>query len=124
MIKREFRAGRASEKQVAQTIRETLAQTGYLLDPHTAIGVFVAGKNERPATPMVTLATAHPAKFPAAVKSASGIDPALPTWLAEMMTKEERFEILDPELKDRRRPSSAPMPGSRRDRRRKTQDDS
>jgi threonine synthase len=100
VIKREFRAGRASEKQVAQTIRETLAQTGYLLDPHTAIGVFVAGKNERPATPMVTLATAHPAKFPAAVKSASGIDPALPTWLAEIMTKEERFEILDPELKD------------------------
>ncbi len=98
-IRKDFRAGRTSEKQVAETIRKTLADTGYLLDPHTAIGVFVAGKNERPTSPMVTLATAHPAKFPAAVKSASGIDPALPTWLAGLMTREERFDILDPELK-------------------------
>ncbi len=98
-IKKDFRAGRTSEKQVAETIRKTLAETGYLLDPHTAIGVFVAEKNERPTSPMVTLATAHPAKFPAAVKSASGIDPALPTWLAGLMTREERFEVLDPELK-------------------------
>ncbi|SCB32363.1 threonine synthase [Rhizobium hainanense] len=99
LIKKDFRAGRASEKQVAETIRKTLADTGYLLDPHTAIGVFIAEKNERPTSPMVTLATAHPAKFPAAVKSASGIDPALPTWLAGLMTREERFDILDPELK-------------------------
>ncbi|MFT3999493.1 MAG: threonine synthase [Rhizobium sp.] len=98
-IRKDFRAGRTSEKHVAETIRKTLADTGYLLDPHTAIGVFVAGKNERPTSPMVTLATAHPAKFPAAVKSASGIDPALPTWLAGLMTREERFDILDPELK-------------------------
>ncbi len=98
-IRKDFRAGRASEKQVAETIRKTLADTGYLLDPHTAIGVFVAEKNERPSSPMVTLATAHPAKFPAAVKSASGIDPGLPTWLAGLMTREERFDILDPELK-------------------------
>jgi threonine synthase len=84
---------------VAQTIKETLAETGYLLDPHSAIGVFVAAKHEKPNTPMVTLATAHPAKFPAAVKSASGIDPALPTWLADLMLKEERFQVIDPELK-------------------------
>jgi len=98
-IKKDFRAGRASEKQVAETIHKTLAETGYLLDPHTAIGVFVAEKNERSTSPMVTLATAHPAKFPAAVKSACGIDPALPTWLAGLMTREERFDVLDPELK-------------------------
>ncbi|TWF57194.1 threonine synthase [Neorhizobium alkalisoli] len=98
-IKREFRAGRATEKQVATTIRETLAETGYLLDPHTATGVFVAKKNARPLSPMVTLATAHPAKFPAAVKSACGIDPALPSWLADLMHREERFDILDPDLK-------------------------
>jgi len=98
-IKREFRAGRATEKQVAQTIRETLAATGYLIDPHTATGVFVASKNAKPTSPMVTLATAHPAKFPAAVKSACGIDPALPSWLADLMQREERFDILEPELK-------------------------
>lgn len=98
-IRKLFRAGRASEKQVASTIRDTLAKTGYLLDPHSAVGVFVAAKHEKAASPMVTLATAHPAKFPAAVKSACGIDPALPTWLADLMDREERFEILPPELK-------------------------
>ena len=98
-IRREFRAGRATEKQVAATIRDTLAATGYLIDPHTATGVFVARKHARPASPMVTLATAHPAKFPAAVKSACGIEPALPSWIADLMDREERFDILEPELK-------------------------
>ncbi|HSX75741.1 MAG TPA: threonine synthase [Shinella sp.] len=97
-IRKDFRAGRASEKQVAATIRDTLKETGYLLDPHSAIGVFVAAKHEKPGAPMVTLATAHPAKFPAAVKSASGIDPALPTWLADLMQREERFDVLDAKL--------------------------
>jgi threonine synthase len=98
-IKSEFRAGRATQEQVAETIRETLEATGYLLDPHTATGVFVAQKYARPGSPMVTLATAHPAKFPAAVKSACGIDPALPSWLADLMHREERFDTLDAELK-------------------------
>ena len=85
-------------KDVAKTIKTVLADTGYLLDPHTAVGVHVAKRIEKPNAPMVTLATAHPAKFPAAVKAASGLDPALPTWLAGMMDKEERFDILSPEL--------------------------
>ncbi|WFU49610.1 threonine synthase [Sinorhizobium terangae] len=99
-IRKEFRAARASEKEVAKTIRKTFEGSGYLLDPHTAIGVFVAAKHEKSSAPMVTLATAHPAKFPDAVKSASGIDPALPTWLADLMNRAERFDILDPELKN------------------------
>ncbi|KRD64486.1 threonine synthase [Ensifer sp. Root278] len=98
-IRKEFRAGRASEKEVDKTIAKTLEETGYLLDPHSAVGVFVAEKYEKPSAPMVTLATAHPAKFPDAVKSASGIDPALPTWLADLMNREERFDILDADLK-------------------------
>ncbi|WP_276118903.1 threonine synthase [Pararhizobium qamdonense] len=98
-IRKVFRAGRATEKEVAKTIARTLETTGYLLDPHTAIGVFVANKHETSSVPMVTLATAHPAKFPAAVKSACGIDPALPTWLANLMVREERFDVLDAELK-------------------------
>ncbi|WP_426228818.1 threonine synthase [Pararhizobium sp. DWP3-4] len=98
-MRKVFRAGRATEKDVAKTIAKTLETTGYLLDPHTAIGVFVANKHETASVPMVTLATAHPAKFPAAVKSASGIDPALPTWLANLMVREERFDVLDAELK-------------------------
>ncbi|MDW5314308.1 threonine synthase [Rhizobium sp. PL01] len=98
-MRKVFRAGRATEKDVAKTIAKTLETTGYLLDPHTAIGVFIANKHETVSVPMVTLATAHPAKFPAAVKSASGIDPALPTWLANLMVREERFDVLDAELK-------------------------
>jgi threonine synthase len=98
-ISRHFRAGRVSEKQVAATIKDMLAETGYLLDPHTAVGVFTAKKFEKPNAPMVTLATAHPAKFPAAVKSACGIDPALPSWLSGLMHREERFEVLDADMK-------------------------
>lgn len=98
-IRRDFRAGRASEKQVATTIRDTLNDTGYLLDPHTATGVFVAKKHEKPNSPMVVLATAHPAKFPAAVKSACGKDAALPLWLSDLMDREERFEVLAADLK-------------------------
>jgi len=98
-IRREFRAARATEKQVAATIRETLADTGYLLDPHTATAIFVARKHAKPSSPMVTLATAHPAKFPAAVKSACGIDPALPSWLGDLMNREERFDILPAEIR-------------------------
>ncbi|MCL6706215.1 threonine synthase [Pseudomonas sp. R2.Fl] len=98
-IRKGFRAGKATEKQVAATIRETLKETGYLLDPHTACGVHVAKKHEKPNTPMITLATAHPAKFPKAVQAASGIDPALPSWLGDLMDREERFTVLDAELK-------------------------
>lgn len=98
-IRREFKAGRATQKQVAETIRATLAETGYLLDPHTATGIFVASKNAKGTSPMVTLATAHPAKFQAAVESACGIHPALPSWMGDLMSREEHFDLLEPELK-------------------------
>ncbi len=98
-IRKQFRAGRTTQAKVISTIRDTLAQTGYLLDPHTAVGVHVAAAHEKPGSPMVTLATAHPAKFPDAVKYASGIDPALPSWLAGLMEREESFEVLEPDVK-------------------------
>ncbi|MBB4064458.1 threonine synthase [Gellertiella hungarica] len=97
-IRREFKAGRASEKQVAQTIRETLEKTGYLLDPHTAVGVFVAKANEKSNSPMVTLATAHPAKFPDAVRKACGVTPSLPAWLGDLMDRPERFDVIEADL--------------------------
>lgn len=55
------------------TIRDTWQQHGYLLDPHTAVGV-VAAEMLAPAQPVICLATAHPAKFPEAVKEAIGAD--------------------------------------------------
>jgi threonine synthase len=44
---------------------------------------------------VVTLATAHPAKFPAAVKAAAGIEPALPAWLSDLYQREERLTVLN-----------------------------
>lgn len=93
-IRKEFRAGRASESQVKAIIRDVQAETGYVLDPHTAVGVHVAARMEKPSAPMITLATAHPAKFPDAVKQACGIDPALPSWLSDLMKREERFSLV------------------------------
>ena len=98
-IRAEFDAGRATESEVAETIRATLAGSGYLLDPHTASGVHVAATQTASAVPMIVLSTAHPAKFPAAVEAASGIHPALPAWLADLMNSEERSAVLPSDLK-------------------------
>ncbi len=93
-----FAAGRCSEDEVAETIRTMLRTTGELLDPHTAVGVRVAGRSASAATPMITLATAHPAKFPAAVENACGVCPDLPSRLADLMQREERLVVLDNDL--------------------------
>ncbi|MGO4832384.1 threonine synthase [Rhizobiaceae sp. 2RAB30] len=98
-IRNEFAAGRASADEAAAAIRATLAGTGYLLDPHTATGVHVAKTHNGSAAPMTVLATAHPAKFPAAVEAACGISPALPSWLGDLMTRDEKFTVLPSELK-------------------------
>jgi threonine synthase len=66
-----------------------LRDTGELLCPHSAIGVKVANEHLG-ATPMITLATAHPAKFPDAVQAATGIRPALPARMADLFDRPER----------------------------------
>jgi threonine synthase len=94
-IRKLFTAGRASEAETSATIARVEKQAAYLLDPHSAVGVHVATPMVSGDTPIVTLATAHPAKFPAAVKAASGIEPALPLWLADLYEREERLAVLD-----------------------------
>lgn len=89
-----FGAGRCTEEQTAATIAGTWSEAGYLLDPHTAIGVHVAKEHDDGSVPMVVLGTAHPAKFPDAVEKASGIRPELPENLKDMMTAEERQQVL------------------------------
>jgi threonine synthase len=90
-----FTAERASEDETAATIRTTLRESAYLLDPHTAVAMAVAEKETRdPAVPMVVLSTAHPAKFPDAVEAACGVRPGLPDWLAGLNEKTERFTVL------------------------------
>ncbi len=98
-IREQFAAGRSTVAETAATIDSVLKQDGYLLDPHSAIGVKVARENADTASPMVVLATAHPAKFPDAVKDACGVSPALPAWLSDLMERKEHFTRLQNDLK-------------------------
>ena len=98
-IREQFAAGRSTVAETAATIDSVLKQDGYLLDPHSAIGVKVAREHADTATPMVVLATAHPAKFPDAVKDACGVSPALPAWLSDLMERKEHFTRLQNDLK-------------------------
>jgi threonine synthase len=93
-IRAEFSAGRADEAETAAAIRATYAATGFLADPHTAVGLSVSRRFLDPAIPMVTLATAHPAKFPDAVEAATGFQPPLPPALRGMLDRPERFVTL------------------------------
>ncbi|MBB3712874.1 threonine synthase [Limimaricola variabilis] len=92
-----FASGRASEEETRDTIRRLHAETGELLCPHSAVGVHVAeahlGDN-----PMVTLATAHPAKFPDAVEAATTVRPPLPTRMAGLYDRPERVTRVENDL--------------------------
>ena len=92
-----FAAGRSGEEDTARTIRRTLDETSYLLDPHTAVGVGVAERHLGD-EPMITLSTAHPAKFPEAVKRACGRDATLPVSHEGLMERAEQFDRLPAEL--------------------------
>ncbi|GAA6187709.1 threonine synthase [Litorivita sp. NS0012-18] len=93
-----FNSGRVSEEDTLGTIRDTFARTGELLCPHSAVGVQVANAQRIGHTPMITLATAHPAKFPDAVKTASGQHPALPPRMADLFDREERVTRIGNDL--------------------------
>ena len=90
-----FSANRADEQECAAEIRAWMKEANYCVDPHTAIALAVAEKETRDASvPMVVLSTAHPAKFPAAVKAACGVEPPLPDWLADLPKRKERVTVL------------------------------
>ena len=98
-IRGKFSAGRSSVQETALTIDTMLSANGYLIDPHTAVGVKVAREMPGSQTPMVVLSTAHPAKFPDAVRSASGVSPALPAHLADLMQRKESLTRLPSDIK-------------------------
>ncbi len=85
-----FASGRVSEAATSATIAAELAASGELLCPHSAIGVNVA-QGHLGAVPMITLATAHPAKFPDAVEAATGNRPGLPARMADLFARPERM---------------------------------
>lgn len=86
-----YSSGRASEEETSQTIADFVTRTGELLCPHSAVAVKVANERRGAATPMITLATAHPAKFPDAVEAATGIRPPLPARMADLFDRPERL---------------------------------
>jgi threonine synthase len=93
-----FRAGRASDHDTLTAIRSVYEATGMQIDPHTAVGVKAARENLRDGVPMVTMATAHPAKFPDAVERATGVRPQLPEHLADLLSRPERTTTLPNDL--------------------------
>lgn len=93
-----FASGRASEEETLATIAATLKSSTELLCPHSAVGVKVAEELRDPGVPMITLATAHPAKFPDAVEKASGIRPPLPPRMADLYDRPERVSRIANDL--------------------------
>ena len=88
-----------SEDSTVTTMQEVFGETGYLLDPHTAIGVKAARECRRnPRIPMITLGTAHPVKFEEAVLRAGFDMPKLPHHLTDLMAREERMNVLPADL--------------------------
>ncbi|HEY2617470.1 MAG TPA: threonine synthase, partial [Acetobacteraceae bacterium] len=73
--------------------------SGYLADPHTAIGIAAAHANPAgQGVPTAVMATAHPAKFPEAIERATGLHPALPPRLADLFDRPERYTVLPNDL--------------------------
>ncbi len=94
-----FDAARVDEDETVETMAQLWAETGTLIDPHTAVALR-AGRACRgdARTPLVVLATAHPAKFPDAVEKATGIRPELPARLAALFDRDERYEVMANDL--------------------------
>jgi len=97
-VAEDFRSRSVSEEETIQTIGDFHREHGYLLDPHTAVGVRAALELRDPQRPVVCLATAHPAKFGAAVARAIGSEPTLPPALADLAGKESRCAVLDADV--------------------------
>lgn len=97
-LKQRFDSHHASDEDTLRTIRTIYDTTGEVLDPHTAVGVFAARASAQSTVPCVTLATAHPAKFPDAVMHGCGVHPALPAHLSDLFERPEKYDVLPHDL--------------------------
>jgi threonine synthase len=96
-IRGAFRAVRSTDDETLAEIRRVHATTGMLIDPHTATGTRAA-RLVAESHPVITMATAHPAKFPDAIERATGVRPALPEQLADLLDRPERTEVASNDL--------------------------
>ena len=88
-------SARVDAEQMLAAMRWAYGATDQIIDPHTAIALHAArAAGIRSDVPVVTLATAHPAKFPDAVENATGVRPALPARVSHLFDREERFDVL------------------------------
>jgi threonine synthase len=94
-VGKDFLACTVDTEQTIETIRDFHTKTGYILDPHTAVGVHAAREVGSKECPIICLATAHPAKFGDAVNQAIGQDPERPASLDNLEQRERRCELLD-----------------------------
>ncbi len=98
-LRDEWTGARVDDDTTLAVIRELHERTGMLVDPHTAVGIGATEACRRDLDlPIVTLATAHPAKFPDAVERATGVRPALPPHLADLFDRPERCTALPNDL--------------------------
>jgi threonine synthase len=93
-----FRGQRCSDTDTLAKIAEIYRTQGVLVDPHTAVGLVATDSCAEPDEPVVTLATAHPAKFAEAVERATGVRPQLPAHLSDLFERPERVELLPNDL--------------------------
>ena len=93
-----FRAHRVIDSETLAVMKRIYGESGMLVDPHTAVGIASAEACAQPGVPTITLATAHPAKFPDAVKKATGVHPALPDHVADLFDRKERIVNLPNDL--------------------------
>jgi len=89
-----FASDRVDLDDMAMTMRWACEHANEVIDPHTAIGLAAARRADLGDVPVVTLATAHPAKFPAAVERATGVRPPLPMRVGDLFEREERYATL------------------------------
>jgi threonine synthase len=94
-LRERYAATRCDDEQTLAAIGRVHAETGRLIDPHTAVGVAATYNLELQSTaPVVVLSTAHPAKFPDAVERATGQIPPSPPRLMDALSGVEKFDVL------------------------------
>jgi len=100
-IRADFSAEAIGEAACADEIGRVYRDSGIIVDPHSAVGLRAARRALRasPKTPVIAVGTAHPAKFPDAVERATGVRPALPKHLADLVDREETVRVLPSEAK-------------------------
>ncbi len=97
-LRAEFAGDRVDDSETLAVISDFYDKHGLLIDPHTAVGIGVAQRHRRAGEHVVSLATAHPAKFPDAVEQATGIRPDLPPHLAGIFDRREDYAVLPNDL--------------------------